>query len=84
MKPLKLDYLGHEHIHHQTMIQVDDRPQDYSQAKEGVDRTYYASLLVVVVVVLVVDMLSPIHLLFVVTVVPRAVHVVKTKTKMEM
>ena len=85
--PLKWDYLGHERIHHQTMIQVDDRPQDYSQAKEGVDRTHYASLLVVVmmvVVVVVVCMLLPIHLLSLVVVVPRTIHVVKMKSKMEM
>ena len=61
-----LDLLKQEHVQNQSMIQVDDRPQDYSQAKEGVDRTYYASLLVVVVVVLVVYMLLPIRLLFVV------------------
>ena len=82
--PLKCDYLGHEHIHQQTMIQVDDRPQDYSQAKEGVDRTYYASLFVVVVVVLVVYMLLPIHVLFVVIVMPRTNHVGKMKTKLKM
>ena len=73
-----LDLLKQEKLQNQSMIQV-----DLLTGKGGGGPNILRILVVVVVVVFAVHMLLPIHLLFVVVVMPRTNHVGKMKTKLK-